>query len=934
MKGYFHPVKPQNYPLFARRNQRAVTREQLGNKVNFVALRGFDTDADGNLIHIAETLDAYTREFPLCDVIWPVYPTLFAPNFKELVDEVMKRGLYMFDFWGYVPGSNPEGDSIWGEYTPPEEALRLLEGMGDHFIGFDNGEQDGRYIGSYAPMMCPAPDNRRRLYQNFQAHFEKLEGHMQNNIALLASLNYLHSFAKEGNTSILGAETAQALPNVNVWFSYIRGAGKQYGLLWFGNASVWNRWGWKRYEVEDLSNPYEECGPDCGTSLSLLRRLLYLEYLYGSDLLGFEAGWILEKEHLLEEKYLRKGEKHELSPVGIIQVELRRFVEEHPNRGVMYTPVCLYLDFYNGFTPPRHLYTKDIYKVWGNHSFERGDHQLHALFRMLYPGYEDAGFFRNERGFLTETPYGDIVDVIFSDTEGAVLDQYQLVIACGDGRLDAESQEKLLKFAENGGTVLLFGNKLPGLRPELLCQPSDTVRKTAKDGSPLVLEKAVGTGRILNMVGEELVKSQNPADYNADNEENHSIVQPYQFTAEAEEFLAELFSEYRILAPDNPMLGYSVNEVAPNRFVLAVTNNRYSTESFSIVGKPVKSVTEWEISDVSDDTPGYYPKKAFLESIPACQTQGDYTIPPMGIRIFEVETAEAAVEEKPEIAFSHKELPPVYVSLTPAPTIQDAYLDIPWFENYFAGIKVDARYLEQHDREFLAREGAYLQRRNCKTVIDFTPMLNHYPDLSLIRNIPGRTEESIARIQAILEKATLYGCDKAILSLHRNAENMLTMEDAKKNMKKSLAEIEEIARKYGITLYLQNGRSLQTRNTFASAEDVAEFLDDGIHFAYNTAHGIGATENKGQVTLGSVVLKSEAGAGENISRILDSMKPSALLLAVPGKDDFGQYTDLHKPISQSPWKELAANLSGNFDFICLDAVYRCPDEIFADYQLL
>ena len=950
-KGYFHPVRPEAYPLYSRRHTRAVTREQLGDQIRFVALRGFDTDAAGNLVNISETLDAYTREFPLCDIIWPVYPTLFAPNFAELTAEAEKRGLYMFDFWGYVPGSNPDwnmdggkyvppedGNNIWGEYTPPEEAYRLLENMGKYFIGFDNGEQDGRYIGSYAPMMCPASDSRRRLYQNFQAHFEKLEGHMRNNIALLASLNFLHSFAKEGNTSILGAETAQALPNVNFWFSYIRGAGKQYGLLWFGDASIWNRWGWKCYDREARSTCYEECGPECGTSLSLLRRLLYLEYLYGSDILGFESGWFLEPGHLLPAGFYRQGPKHQLSPVGMIQEDLRRFIGEHPERGALYTPVCLYLDFYNGFAPPRHLYTKEIYRVWGNHPYERGDYQLHAMFSLLCPGYEDSGFFRNEKGFMTATPHGDIADVIFSDTEAGVLDQYELVIACGEGRLDAESQLKLLRFAENGGTVLLFGNKLDGLRPELLCGEGDAAAALRGDGTPLVREKPAGCGRILNMLDDGLEQSADPTDYLPGNEENRRIVQPYRFTREAEACLAGLLDEYRIIGPDNPALGYAVNELAPDRFLLAVYNPRFSEEAFSITGSAaasaVKSVQEWEIPDLPRDTPGYYPPKDSLTAEQPCRTEGDYTVPPMGMRIFEVKTERPAVEEKPEIVFAKKELPPVYVSLSPAPTIQDAYLDIPWFENYFAGIKLDARYLEQHDPAFLEREGAYLRRRGCGVILDFTPMLNHYPDLSLIRNIPGRTEESIARIRAVLEKGKFYGCSKAILSLHRNAENALSLEDAVCNMKKSLAEIAGIARELGVVLYLQNGRSLKTRSVFAPAEDAAEFLNEEIRFAYSTAHGLGAKENQGQTTLGSVVHRADSGAQEDIQKTVREMRPAALLLAAPQRDAFGQFCDLHLPLSESDFAGLPGRMEGTFDFICLDAVYQNADQIFADYQLL
>ena len=34
---------------------------------------------------------------------------------------------------------------------------------------------------------------------------------------------------------------------------------------------------------------------------------------------------------------------------------------------------------------------------------------------MLYPGYQDSSYFRDERGFLTATPYGDSADCLLSD---------------------------------------------------------------------------------------------------------------------------------------------------------------------------------------------------------------------------------------------------------------------------------------------------------------------------------------------------------------------------------------------------------------------------------------------------------------------------------------------------------------------------------------
>ena len=148
----------------------------------------------------------------------------------------------------------------------------------------------------------------------------------------LNSLNYVHFFARENNCFMLGAETAQALPNANLWYAVIRGAGKQYGLLWFGNASVYNRFSWKSHDTESpkLDKEGYSYGPNAGTSLSLLRRLIYVEYLYNSDMLGYESGLITTKENMekveagvpLEpnatdsDKSLFTGDDAVLSPIG------------------------------------------------------------------------------------------------------------------------------------------------------------------------------------------------------------------------------------------------------------------------------------------------------------------------------------------------------------------------------------------------------------------------------------------------------------------------------------------------------------------------------------------------------------------------------------------------------------------------------------------
>jgi hypothetical protein len=472
---YPHLLDAAAYPDYGRRQFRVPTWETFENRTQFAALR--DLSQTG----WREDLDRSTREFRLGNVVWPLIQMLYAPHLGQAVDELKKRNLYLFDLWSHVPGSPIEG--IWSNIVPPPGMVAHLgRTLGDRFLGIDNGEQDGRYVWTTGQQQCPSFASREAQYLMFQRHFEKLADELGNRMTALVSLCFGHYFVKEGNHLLLGAETAQALPCSQVYYAFIRGAGRQYGVHWFGNASVFNRWGWKDYGPERQDGSYRS-GPERGTSLALLKRLLYSHYLYNSVIVGFESGWIVPKGRpgAAAGGTDAGGHEYELTPIGRIQAAAVRFVEEHGQPGVMHAPVALLLDFFAGWAPPRHLYTRNVYQVWGGMPYAAGDYLTHGVLGLLYPGYEDASWYRDERGFLTPTPYGDMADCLLSDAPARVLAQYGLVIAAGELEVTAELAGKLLGYVEAGGTLLVTGANarrlLPGLGvgPAAVCAAGSVV---------------------------------------------------------------------------------------------------------------------------------------------------------------------------------------------------------------------------------------------------------------------------------------------------------------------------------------------------------------------------------------------------------------------------------------------------------------------------
>ena len=136
------------------------------------------------------------------------------------------------------------------------------------------------------------------------------------------------------------------------------------------------------------------------------------------------------------------------------------------------------LDHFSGWTVPRHLYTEKIYQVWGAMPYEDGDYLTHSVLSMLYPGYEDASYFRDERGFLSPTPYGDLADCLLTDAAPWVLRQYGLVILAGGltrAKRHEELRDNLTEYAEAGGRLVITAENARTLWPEWSIGEGETV---------------------------------------------------------------------------------------------------------------------------------------------------------------------------------------------------------------------------------------------------------------------------------------------------------------------------------------------------------------------------------------------------------------------------------------------------------------------------
>ena len=863
----------------ARRAVKPPTWETFRKVPQFTCLRGFEVN-DRSIVGYAAELDKYARH-DLGSVIWPSYPILFADNLGALAEEIQRRGLYLFDIWGYVPGSGPGG--YWQQFQPPASAFAVLEEkLGERWLGTDIGEQDGRYIGGYADQMTPASASRFEQYANFQQHFERMGNDLGNKHATLVSLNYGHYLLKEGTYTLIGAETAQALPNNQVYYAFIRGAGKQYGVPWFGNASIYNRWGFKNYASSGTSEG-AAFGPTKGSSASLMKRLLYSHLLYNSVAVGFENGWFTAGD--------------QLSPLGRIQQSAQRWVrqqaEHQAQLGVMHTPVALLFDFYSGWTFPRHLYSDKLYRVWGNLPYEAGDYWADAVLDMLYPGYQDSSYFHDESGFIAPTPYGDIADCLLSDAAGWVLSRYPVVVMVGDHTGGRELRDKLQGYLDAGGhLVIAEGNmaRLPGgLRP-----PERTGAAPAGDSGQLTV--------LTNPV-----QLENAADRAIRSEVDHHLPKPYTMVAAARAKLDAVFRQQTLFDVGNPALAYITCRQAAGEYTLGILNNSWKELPLKIASRvgPIEALREILPGDTEKEAIGYTPEGVDAGAIGA---NSESSIAGGEIRIYSVKVQEQGVRAilggEPTPRSRGRVLPLRHVA-----SIQREILARPTFFEHFDGVVVDWRYVGEREETALRTEAGWLRRQGVKIYVDLSSGLNLYPHLRLIDNAAPDYQASLGAITNVLQKMPALGARDLLLSLHRHPENNFSGAQTEDAFVKTLRRLAAEAAAHHITLHL--------RMTFGKPP---RHLDE----AMTLIDRVGATN--------LLLAPATASLAESDYQRIPKNRVGLWLVAGARKDIAGVVWDTHAPWHQgaSAGKAPVWHTSSPQVPVVFDAVYTSQDEEYLD----
>ena len=536
-------------------------------------------------------------------------------RFQNQIRKIKELGCH-FDFWGigvcrkkeHGPGFELEKCSI-----PKEWHDWMLEEVGGLFVGWEIGEFDGVYgrdIIYYLPKE-KIPKTRQEGYDKFMKYLHSLDDMVHNCSNSLCGVTYPHYF-HEINTKMLGAEIGQGLLNTQVYLSFLRGASVQYDIPFRTISSSYDRWGMTSHNKNDVPTLQREdgswvefsMGPFDGHSDGMSKANWIISLLSGAKVIGQDYGIYGHPD---------ESGLASLTSLGKDLLALKQWTENHWDIGSQNRPLALMLDYYSGWAPPRHLYSFKERVVWHCIPYGPCDFAMDQAFDLFYPGYTWAGYFRDERGFITQTPMGDCVDVLMNDASCEVMNNYPFIwlISDEDYRSDEAFWDRIKNYVEAGGHLIVSGKPLETIMSKYfdikiqrqqaaICSFDNSCNEQIREayytvneaddlidseilfqtesGLPVIIEKSLKQGKIsclmsLHGLTNELVAPGfdmwDFLKYKPDNS--------FELLNCVKRYLKKLIFDFSPIHIDGKDIYYSINEVNTEKFILCLYNPLHET---------------------------------------------------------------------------------------------------------------------------------------------------------------------------------------------------------------------------------------------------------------------------------------------------------------------------------------------------------------------
>ncbi|MDP4277661.1 MAG: hypothetical protein Q8914_08510 [Bacteroidota bacterium] len=688
---YPYIVEPKKYPDYYRRCFTAPTpKETFIDTVRFVSGR-YVEPTRANLFY--------------GDYYRPNQGWILNQSYFDFLSDILtmnKEKIGAFDIAGYGPGSPYSGS--FGQKAIPSNRLELLNKLGVLYVGNSLGEQDGRFWADQRQLMEPYsrdPKIQHTIYLDYMRQNAKDYGYKLTQLSTYWGFHYM---PKDGYVSLAGSEcqNKDRVAQMQVQYAFNRGIARQYGLLSFGDISVFNTWGWKG----NTSDPYG------GTSYALMRRMMALQFQYNAWILGIESGW---------------GTMADPQPIGKIQLGMYNLVNTQlPNPGSMHVPVAFLTDFFSGWMPPYH----DTYLKWGFLPYEKGQYLTHYLFDMVYPNYQNNGQSKDETPALVPNPYGD-VDALLSDVQKELLLQYPVIVIADELVTDTgEMKDNLDYYVQQGGHLVLTAVNAQKIFPAgsfssyvpvaggasvnykdtvltetssfLLCSPlfADYHIIATTNGKPVAIEYTKGKGKYTILL----------TDYGMSNSTGKpSLLKQTRLIVSDILSGKQLFTAGKNLTCTTDILNDST-------FIVGIYNNSLSQQPMTVQSKigPVSSIAEYSLGEDLTDEAGYTPTGSTV----VYGSNSATAIRALDVRLFKITVHQPSVKALSEISYptlpQHK-----YLAVDNFFQLKNTISGFPHFFHHFSGVKVDWDAIGKAENKAFKDNVVWMNHQKLELVVDF-----------------------------------------------------------------------------------------------------------------------------------------------------------------------------------------------------------------------
>lgn len=270
-----------------------------------------------------------------------------------------------------------------------------------------------------------------------------------------------------------GYESATATSSVlNMRWAFMRGAARQHAGLTatyrscnFGDsATIFSNGGSYHAPQNIMDNFYSVYS---GAGMTWYKFDIWYQYMAGSSMFYHEQGF---DEFWKPGGTSAAGKREvQLSPKGKLVDRFLRLTAKEPDRGDPYTPVAFLVDYAHGWEPSP--YWPNSFKNWHQQEdrFRYGRHEQ-MLQEYFWTAYHPIAA-ESERPITGTNEvylpgvFGDVFDVIFAYPDvrkWRTIDSYPVVIANGEIELTDAEGERLAKYVNDGGTLLVADAHLTG----------------------------------------------------------------------------------------------------------------------------------------------------------------------------------------------------------------------------------------------------------------------------------------------------------------------------------------------------------------------------------------------------------------------------------------------------------------------------------------